>query len=131
MSVRSINRRGWKYTYPLITGICTAAIVFSFGLAVVAYFQRDSTNLSSIPMMSWPTHRLIEVVTLALWVVLPPLGLWLEYFCIYRRRAGYTSPDPPPPDWEMFKYAQDLAAKLWLAISTALLLLYFGKDIRI
>ena len=34
----------------------------------------------------------------------------------------------PPPDIDLFKYGQDVSSKIWLAVSTVLLALYFGKD---
>jgi hypothetical protein len=131
MPVKASKPKSWKYTYPFITGSGAVALLFSFGLAVYAFFNPDQTDIKNVPLQHWRPYRLVEVITLVLWVVLPPIVLWFEYFYIYRRRAGYRAPDTPPPDWEMFKYAQDLSAKVWLAVSTALLILYFGKDIRI
>jgi hypothetical protein len=37
----------------------------------------------------------------------------------------------PPPDFDVFKHGQDVSAKIWIAVSSVLLVLYFGKDIKL
>ena len=54
-----------------------------------------------------------------------PAWFWFEYFFVFRRVS-----DPAPDDFEKLKYGQDLASKIWLAVVSALLMLYFGKDLR-
>ena len=62
-------------------------------------------------------------VVLAAWIVLPPVWFWAEYFLVYR--SGHY----PGESLDEFKYGQDQAARIWLALITALLGLYFGKDL--
>ena len=62
------------------------------------------------------------MLILTLWVVLPPVWFWYEYFFVYKPKP-YAG-----EDWDRFKYAQDQAEKIWLALLVALLGLYFGKE---
>jgi hypothetical protein len=63
------------------------------------------------------------------WTLLPPVWLWYEYWFLYLKdhRPGL----PLPADLELFKYGQDLSAKMWIAGASSVLVLYFWKDIRI
>jgi hypothetical protein len=106
-----------------------AALVGSFWLGYYGYSH--PSDLKGRAMNEWPLHAKLQAVVLMAWLVIPPIFFWFEYFGIYRPRQGYKSGDAPPADWEMFKYAQDISAKIWLAISTTLLILYFGKDIKL
>ena len=58
-------------------------------------------------------------------IVVPPCWFWFEYFGLYRYDSGAHK-----PDWDSFKYGQDVSSKVWLALVTTLTILYFGKDIR-
>jgi hypothetical protein len=66
--------------------------------------------------------KVAQAIVLSIWIVCPPIWFWYEYFHLYR-----PAPEPKP-DIENFKYGQDQAAKIWLALVTLLLALYFGKD---
>jgi hypothetical protein len=80
---------------------------------------------------NWPTLRgtskeltgsgEVKAFILAFWIVVPPFWFWLEFFGHYRYERS---------DLEQFKYGQDVSSKIWLALVTALTLLYFGKDLR-
>jgi hypothetical protein len=48
---------------------------------------------------------------------------WIEYFVLYDSEKPQLKPDS-----EKFNYGQDRTAKIWLALVTVLLGLYFGKD---
>jgi hypothetical protein len=74
------------------------------------------------PLVKW------KVVVMIGWTILPPILFWAEYFGIYRREAQKLR--PTPQDFDEFKYSQDISSKIWIAVSAALLILYFGKDIR-
>jgi len=63
-----------------------------------------------------------QAVVLGCWILLPPVWLLIEYFYIWPKMV-------PQPRIEEFKYGQELASKLWLALVTLLLGLYFGKDL--
>ena len=133
---RSAQKSKWVGSdgfYKLLFGVSVTLLVLSFTLALYGYAYGTDTDLKIVPMHCWPLYRKLEVVTLVGWIVIPPLFFWIEFFGIYCRRNGmtYTAGCTPPTDWERFKYTQDLSAKVWLAVSTALFILYFGKDIKL
>jgi hypothetical protein len=64
-------------------------------------------------------------VLIFIWVLVPPIWFWLEYFGIWRYEEAKAR-----QNLEDLKYGQELAAKIWLAAITALGILYFGKDIK-
>jgi hypothetical protein len=66
-----------------------------------------------------------KVLILLFWIAVPPCWFWFEYFGLYRYDSGAHK-----PDWDSFKYGQDVSSKVWLALVTTLTILYFGKDIR-
>jgi len=66
-----------------------------------------------------------KVAILLFWMVLPPIWFWFEYVGLYR----YDNEDQREK-LDEFKYTQDVASKIWIALVTALTILYFGKDIR-
>lgn len=74
----------------------------------------------------WPRVKKWQLAVLIGWTLVPPLWLIAEFFFVYNPRFGLR----PPIDFELFKYSQDLSAKAWLAVSSTLLILYFGKDLR-
>ena len=67
---------------------------------------------------------------LLFWVLMPPVWFWFEYFFLYRYDALTLPNGDAKADWDSFKYGQDLSAKIWLALVTALTILFFGKDIK-
>jgi hypothetical protein len=66
-----------------------------------------------------------KALLIFVWVLVPPIWFWLEYFGIWRYENKTAR-----QDLEELKYGQELAAKIWLAAITALGILYFGKDIK-
>ena len=89
-----------------ILSLCFGRLGFGIG------FDKDN------PVKVW------QAGILAFWVLAPPLWFWLEYFFFFK--------DTPCGDrgaFDMFKHGQDQAAKIWLALITVLLGLYFGKDL--
>jgi len=74
----------------------------------------------------WPPIRIVEACIVVAWIILPPVWFWIDYFFIYLRNHKMGA--QPPPDIDLFKYGQDVSSKIWLAVSTVLLALYFGKD---
>ena len=62
---------------------------------------------------------------LGAWTLLPPIWFWYEYFFIFSK--AYPSADKDKLD--TFKYEQDLSSKIWLALVSVLLILYFWKDL--
>jgi H+/Cl- antiporter ClcA len=68
--------------------------------------------------------KVLQAVVLAIWIVAPPIWFWYEYFFLYQ-----PIPETKKPSLDQFKHGQDQAAKIWLALVTVLLGLYFGKDL--
>lgn len=56
---------------------------------------------------------------LAFWLVFPPLWFWFEYCFLFKGQENQES-------LESFKYAHEVSRNLWIGISAALTLLYFG-----
>jgi hypothetical protein len=67
---------------------------------------------------------------LLFWVLAPPCWFWFEYFFLYRYDPKILPNGDDKPDWDDFKYGQEVSSKIWLALVTALTILDFGKDIR-
>ena len=57
---------------------------------------------------------------LGLWIILPPIWFWFEYYFLYKGGAAGL---------EELKHGQDQSSKIWLALVTLLLGMYFGKDL--
>lgn len=68
-----------------------------------------------------PKHQYWKLTLYGCWVLGPPIWFFFEYF--YFRRQGYSE------CFEVFKYGQDLASKIWVALSAILGYLFFGKEI--
>ena len=98
----------------IVGGVSTLFAIASLALARCGFAQKfdDKRN--------WVGYT--QAIVLAAWIVLPPVCFWIEYFFVYRVHP-YTGENR-----DDFKYGQDQAAKIWLALVTALLGLYFGKD---
>jgi len=71
------------------------------------------------------TVKVVQVIVVALWTILPPMFFWIEYIWLYKRTFDITDKDR----FEAFKYQQDLSSKIWIALVSVLLMLYFWKDI--
>jgi len=69
-----------------------------------------------------PDRRISKSWLLGLWVLLPPVWLYIEYIFLYRHfgKAGC---------FESFKYAQEIVSKGLIGVVVVLGGLYFGKEI--
>lgn len=67
-------------------------------------------------------HTAEKAALYGIWVLLPPIWFFVEYFCLFRRGGR-------PCCFEAFKYGQELASRIWLAIATILGVLFFGKEL--
>jgi hypothetical protein len=67
-----------------------------------------------------------QAAIVAGWLVLPPLYFWMEYFWLYKPTLAAAAAS----DLELFKYGQDVSSKIWIAVTSALALLYFWKDLK-
>lgn len=83
------------------------------------------------PHQTWPMVKLVQAGVAIFWIVAPPVWFWIEYF--YVNWSNYLSwkGKSDAEKFERFKYGQDISSKIWLAVSTSLLMLYFGKDLHL
>ena len=76
---------------------------------------------SSDPLDSEHPVRMLQRVSLVIWIVGPPLWFWYEFFYLYKRTKNSE-------DWDTFKHGQDQSTKIWIALAIVLLGLDFGKS---
>jgi hypothetical protein len=105
--------------------IAAATIAFLFSIAsfIFAYTSWHDTWKCE------PYFKGAQVVIWCIWTIAPPVYFIFEY-------GMFTNAYPPIPDnkqtpllFERLKTGQDIASKVWLAIATVLLVLYFHKDL--
>ncbi|KKI98105.1 hypothetical protein [Prochlorothrix hollandica] len=99
-----------------ISDLVSNPTTFFFGSVVILLV----ISVSGVILFHW--SEVVKKATLGFWVIVPPCWFWYEFCFLYERKNT-----PFPEDFEKFKYGQELSRNLWLAISAALLLLYFGK----
>lgn len=120
--VASIGYGRWKIneknftSEPMIVN-ASAKVTDGDTLSIHAVYSEGSKTLTCIGRC--------KVCILLFWIVVPPIWFWYEHVGLYR-----YDPHQGREDEKQFKYTQDLASKIWLALVTALTILYFGKDIR-
>jgi hypothetical protein len=114
-----IKRRRFYEISGVLAGLIT------IGTAWLAY---SGWGTSITPGKPWPKIKIAQALVLIAWTVLPPIYFWFEYWFVYLgdHRPGHKTPD----DLELFKYGQELSARMWLAATSCVLILYFGKDLR-
>lgn len=72
------------------------------------------------------TIKVWQAIVLSAWVIGPPIWFWAEYFFLYKPiPAGAAG----KPSMDEYKHGVDVSSKIWLALVTALLALYFSKDL--
>lgn len=64
-----------------------------------------------------------QAVVLCFWILAPPIWFWFEYYFLYLPQKTRTA------TLDEYKHGVDQSAKIWLALITVLLGLYFGKDL--
>lgn|ERR1700731_1317113 len=69
--------------------------------------------------------KIVQVLVLVFWTLAPPIWFWFEYIFLFRK----AFPDGDKDKLEALKTQQDLSSKIWIATASALLILYFWKDI--
>jgi hypothetical protein len=113
----------------LIAWLSALLLVLSalFGLCTL---EKSNFEESSATVETLSTTGKQKAALLLFWVLVPPVWFWFEYFFLYRYDPLTLPNGDAKPDWDNFKYGQDLSAKIWLALVTALTILYFGKDIK-
>jgi hypothetical protein len=113
------NSRWYKW-------VGTLALLGVMGSLCLAYWGWGVQISAGKP---WPRVKVAQVIVLLAWIVGPPCWFWYEYWFIYLK--NHRPQHELPADLELFKYGQDLSAKIWLAGTSAMFALYFGKDIHL
>ena len=93
-----------------VSGTCAAVSV----ILGVFEFDKPFDKASSV--------KVAQAIVLGLWVIGPPIWFWWEHYFYWKRH-------PVAESFEEFTRGQDQSAKIWLALVTVLLGMYFGKDI--
>jgi hypothetical protein len=73
--------------------------------------------------------KIYQAVVIVAWTLVPPIWFLLEYTFLFPRTCLNLDKDTYKDKLDRFKYQQDLASKIWLAVVSALLILYFWKDL--
>jgi hypothetical protein len=111
---------GKRKRYPIyqwIAGVfSTAALLGSLYFARYGWGQKIETG---------GRVKILQVIVLVAWTLLPPIWFWAEYIFLFR--GAY--PNEEKHKLESLKTQQDLSSKIWIAVASVLLILYFWKDI--
>lgn len=67
-------------------------------------------------------HKTCKEILYAIWVLGPPIWFFIEYFYLFRQHGK-------PGCIETFKYGQELASRIWLALVAVLGVLFFSKEL--
>ena len=102
----------WQFAAGVIG---TIALLGSLGLAFFGWNLRVESG----------GVKLVQVFVLAFWTLAPPIWFWFEYVILFRR----AFPHADEKCLNALKTQQDLSSKIWIATASALLILYFWKNI--
>jgi hypothetical protein len=108
----------WKYWHIAISWVSGVLATASLGFARWGFAEKFD---SGSPV------KVSQVIVLVIWIVVPPVWFWFEFYFLYQPLTR----DPTRPfkiGWDQYKFGVDVSSKIWLALVTALLGLYFGKD---
>jgi len=100
-------------------GAAIIPFVISLVLIPLGWLEPLPKDLEHWTVKTW------QVVFWLAWSIVPP-----GWFVFENWLFGRQIPAPEKDVADRFKYNQDLASKVWIAIAAALLVLYFGKEIR-
>jgi hypothetical protein len=119
---KSLTPGGKKWVkFPTFIAGWTALVFFVASLAL-AWCGRKT------PLQPLCGIKLAEVICLFVWTIGPPIWFWIEFHWV--GFSGWDNSDPTR-SLDFVKYSQELSTKVWLAVTSGLLLLYFGKDIHL
>lgn len=90
-----------------VTGVGVIAVFLAMGSLVVAYDAWESREPKLLYLFS------------AIWVIVPPIWFWIEYFVIYRKFGD-------PEAFESYKFGQQISVAIWASL--ALFLVGFASS---
>ena len=103
------------YSIAVVCGCYAAALSILYG------FEGFGTNRQR----ENPHAVRIKAMILGFWVIGPPVWFAIDYFLVFNHKWAQTEHGDV---FERFKYGQDVASKVWVALVTLFTGLYFGKD---
>jgi len=113
----TFNSHGWVALVVTAVGLLGAIYSLSKGFEWVRE-EADCKRSKKEP----PDRRTAKSWLLGLWVLLPPVWLYIEYIFLYRHFGKAAC-------FESFKYAQQIVSEGWIGTLVVLGGLYFGKEI--
>jgi hypothetical protein len=73
-------------------------------------------------------------MVIVIWILVPPIWFWYQFHFGWREDKKDAlmrgKGDPDNLSLEEFNTYQDLSSKVWIAVTSALLLLYFWQNIK-
>ena len=108
----------WLATPPQVAWVGGVLYALSLCLAVIGWKH-------PLKHMHWT--KIMQLIMLTFWTIVPPVVFWIDFYFLKKY-------DEKPPSGEgafdAYKYGIELSSKIWIALSSVLLFLYFGRDIK-
>jgi hypothetical protein len=109
----------WNRWHRWITGLSATFAVASIVLGFFHFTEKFDTKSKL---------KIFQAGVLLFWIAAPPVWFWFEYYFLYKK-LGPPSGGPLKQSLEEYKHGVDVSSKIWLALITVLLGMYFGKDL--
>jgi hypothetical protein len=113
----TFNSHGWVALLVTVAGLLGAIYSLSKGFAWLreeAICRREKREA--------PDRWRAKGWLLGLWVLLPPVWLYVESIFLYRHFGKAAC-------FDSFRYAQEIVSRGWVCVVAVLGVLYFGKEI--
>lgn len=117
----------WKKHQGLMQKIGIVFLIFSLALAKWGW---------GVGIESYKDHpsKVFQALVIVVWILGPPIWFWYQFHFGWRvdKKEGRMDKrdDPDNLSLEEFNTYQDLSSKIWVAVASALLLLYFWQNIK-
>jgi hypothetical protein len=108
-ATKSVFDQNYRCIY---RAVIVSATLLALGSFVVGMKWRNDPS----------AHRTCKESLYAIWVLGPPIWFFFEYFYLFRQHGK-------PGCIDTFKYGQELASRIWLALVAVLGVLFFGKEL--
>lgn len=115
--VGTFHSHGWIALAVTVAGLAGAVYSLAQGFAWLRE-EADCRRTGQRP----PDRHAAKSWLLGLWVLLPPVWLYVEDIFLYRHFGKAAC-------FESFRYAQEIVSKGWMAVVAVLTILYFGRQI--
>jgi|SRR5271166_5239458 len=112
------------FYYPVV--VITAWILAFVSLWLGFTFTNDTTKKVVLLLGFTFTNDTTKKVVLVFWTLVPPIWFQIEWVFLCKEGKGMSGPDFN--NWlARFKHSQELASKVWLALVSVLLALFYGE----